>query len=198
MVLVNGHKTCYWCCQDASRKQKSRLSQREGAKHRDTLGMCRYECKSKLNISCRATIGSGKGTYLITIWLEHHKQHTPYYDVSLPPEAAEMIRENLDWTCPNDVVKQVQMAYPTVSASQIYKAWTTMSETLWKRSQEQLPSVRALLGDFKGEVDTLSLPEIEGVEQIAWVMKKVVAPLQNMIVEVGIDATCKQILAIAN
>ena len=114
----------------------------------------------------------------------------------MPSEAIEMIRENLDWTCPNDVAKKVQMAYPAVSANQVYKAWTMMSETLWKRSQEQLPSVRALLSDFKGEVDTLSLPEMDGVEQIAWVMKKVILPLRDSIVEVGIDATCKQSSAI--
>ena len=160
--------------------------------------MCRYECKSKLNISCRTNVGGRNGTHLITIWLEHHKRHTSYYDVSLPSEAAEMIWDNLDWTCPNDIAKKVQMAYPTVSAGQIYNAWTTMSETLWKRSQEQLPSVKALLGDFKADVDTLSLPEMEGVVQVAWVMKKVVLPLRNKVVEVGIDATCKQSSAITN
>lgn len=71
-----------------------------------------------------------------------------------PSKAAEMIQDNLDWMCPNDITKKVQMAYPTVSTGQIYNAWTTMSETLWKRCQEQLPSVKALLGDFKAEVDT--------------------------------------------
>lgn len=39
---------------------------------------------------------------------------------------------------------------------------------------------------------------MEGVEQVAWVMKKVILPLQNKVVEVGINATCKQHLAITN
>ena len=39
-------------------------------------------------------------------------------------------------------------------------------------------------------MDTLSLPEMDGVEQIAWVMKKVILPLRDSIVKVGIDATC--------
>jgi hypothetical protein len=72
------------------------------------------------------------------------------------------------------------------------KAWATMSETLWKRSADQLLSVRALLSDLKGDVDILNLPEMESVEQIAWVMKKVIFPLKGKIVEIGIDATCKK------
>ena len=154
--------------------------------------MDRYECKSKLNISCRADSGSRENTYTITIWLEHHQRHIPYFDVSLPSEAADMIQENLEWTCPNDITKKVQLTYPAVTADQIYKAWTTMSETLWKRNAEQLPSVKALLGDLKGDVDILDLPEMESVEQIAWVMKNIVFLLRGKVVKIGIDATCKK------
>ena len=103
-----------------------------------------------------------------------------------------MIQENLEWICPCEIAKKVQIDYPAVSATQIYKAWSTMSKSLWKRDTEQLPSVNALLGDFKGEVGILNLLEMESVEQIAWVMKKIIFPLQGMIVEVGIDATCKE------
>ena len=66
-----------------------------------------------------------------------------------------------------------------------------MSETLWKRGREQLPSVKALLGELNSDVVVLDLPEIEGVDQVAWVMKKIMSPLQGKIVEIGIDATCK-------
>ncbi|KAH8985840.1 hypothetical protein EDB86DRAFT_2832929 [Lactarius hatsudake] len=177
--LQNGHKTRYWCCQDESRRQKSRPSQREGAKHWDTLGMCRYESSSE----------SREKTYTITISLEHHKRHIPYYDVSLPPDAAALIRDSLEWRCPSEIAKMVQSTYPTISTKQVHKAWTTMSETLWKKNIEPLPSVRALLSDLKDDVDILNLPEIEGVEQVAWVMKKIISPLQGKIVEVGIDAT---------
>ncbi|KAH8976424.1 hypothetical protein EDB86DRAFT_2840982 [Lactarius hatsudake] len=83
----------------------------------------------------------------------------------------------------------VQSTYPAISAKQVHKAWTTMSETLWKKNIEPLPSVRALLNDLKDDVDILNLPEMEGIEQVAWVMKKIISPLQGKIVEVGIDAT---------
>ena len=66
-----------------------------------------------------------------------------------------------------------------------------MSETLWKRDKEQLPSVKLLLGELEDDVAILDLPGMDGVEQIAWAMKKVVEPLRGKIVEIGMDATCK-------
>ncbi len=38
----------------------------------------------------------------------------------------------------------------------------------------------------------LDLLAMEGVEQVAWVMKKIALPLHGKIVEIGIDATCKR------
>jgi hypothetical protein len=189
--LKNGHKTRYWCCQDKDRKQKSRPSQRDGAKHRDTLGMHRYSCKSHLNISCQQKSTNGEDILTVTIWLKHDIKHTPYYDVSLPPEAAAIIREELEWTTPSEIAKKVQAAYPAVTANQVHKAWTTMSEILWKRDTEQLPSATALLNEYGSEVDVLNIPSAEGVEQIAWVIKKIVELLRGKIVEIGIDATCQ-------
>ncbi len=154
--------------------------------------MDRYDCQSKLNISCRANPGSKAKAYRVTIWLEHHLKHTPYYDVGMPSEAAALIRECLEWTCPNEITKRVQTTYPSITAQQIHTAWTTMSKTLWKRGIEQLPSVRVLLGEFEDEVAVLDLPAMEGVEQIAWVMKKIVSPLHGKVVKIGIDATCKR------
>ena len=190
--LETGHKTRYWCCQDQDRKQKSRPSQREGAIHRDTLGMHRYNCKSNLNISCRTNPRSKEKTYTITIWLEHHMRHTPYYDVSLPPEAAALIRDSIEYHCPNEVAKKVLLTHPSITAKQVHTAWTTMSETLWKRSNDQVASVKALLGELQNDAVILDLPRMEGVKQVAWVMKRVMVPLQGRIVEIGIDATCER------
>lgn len=190
-TLKTGHSIRYWCCQDESRKQQSRPSQKEGVTHRDTVGMHRYNCQSKLTITCR-TNSSEEETYMVTVLLEHHMKHTPYYDVSLLPEAATLIRENLEWFSPHEVSKKVMAIYPSITANQIHAAWTTMSETLWKRDKEQLPSVKLLLGELKDDVAILGLPGMDGVEQVAWVMKKVVEPLRGKIVEIGIDATCER------
>ena len=170
--------------------KKRQPSQKEGVIHRDTIGMHRYNCKSKLNIAYR-TNPSGEKTYTITISLEHHLKHTPYYDVSLHPDAAALIRENLDWFSPHEVSKKVLAIYPSITANQVHSAWTTMSETLWKHNGEQLPSVKQLLGELKDDIAVLGLPGIDGVEQVAWVMTKIVSQLQGKVVEIGIDATCK-------
>jgi len=152
--------------------------------------MHRYECKSKLNISCRRIVSHGNDTRTVTIWLEHHKQHTPYYDVSLPPEAAAMIREELEWTSPREMAK-VLTIFPTASRQQVHKAWTTMSETLWKRDAEKLSSVKLLLSECKDNVNLLDIPISKGVKQVAWVMRKIIACLRGNFVEIGLDSTCK-------
>ena len=154
--------------------------------------MHRFNCKSKLHISCCAD--QDEDTRVVTILLEHHIRHTPYYDVSLPPDASAMIRENLEWISPSEIAKKVQMTYPAITTNQVHTAWTTMSETLWKRDTQQLPSVRKLLGELQDDVDILTLPEIDGVEQVAWVMKRVLLPLRGQVAEVGIDATCKGVI----
>jgi hypothetical protein len=152
-----------------------------------------YDCKSKLIISYRTNQRSKEKTYKITVWLEHHMKHPPYYNVSLPPEATALIRENLEWFTPHEVAKKVLQIYPSITANQVHTAWTTMSETLWKRSRDQLPSIKALLAELGSDVALLDLPGMEGVEQVAWAMKGVLLPLQGKIVEIGIDATCERL-----
>jgi len=104
-----------------------------------------------------------------------------------------MIWENLEWTCPSEIAKKVQMTHLSVTASQIYRAWMTMSEILWKRDLDQLTSVRTLLSEFDDDVDILRLLAIEGTIQVVWVMKDIVGLLQGKIIKVGIDATCKHV-----
>lgn len=187
-LLVSGHKTRYWCSQDSTRKQKARPSPKEGAKHRDTLGMHRYNCRSCLRVSCREV--DDPSSRQITIYLQHHEAHTPYYDVAMPPEAAIIIRENLEWTTPNAMVPKIQALFPAVTATQIHSAWTIMSEILWKRDDLQLPSAEILLREYSDEVNVFDLPKVDGMEQLAWGMKKVSDRLRGKVVEVGIDATC--------
>ena len=105
-----------------------------------------------------------------------------------------MIRENLEWISPSEIAKKVQTTYPAITTNQVHMAWTRMSETLWKRDTQQLPSVQKLLGELQDDVDVLKLPEIDGVEQVAWVMKRVLLPLRGQVAEIGIDATCEGVI----
>lgn len=67
----------------------------------------------------------------------------------------------------------------------------TMSKTLWKRDTEQILSARVLLTEYKDDVDILTIPAVDRVEQVVWVMKKVMDPLRGKIIKIGINATCK-------
>jgi hypothetical protein len=111
----------------------------------------------------------------------------------MPPEAAALIRENLEWSSPSSLVGKIQSTFPAVSAVQVHSAWTTMSETLWKRDKMQLPSVKVLLTEYKNDVDVFEIPTEDGIEQVAWGMRKIAERLQGKVAEIGMDATCKSI-----
>ena len=68
----------------------------------------------------------------------------------------------------------------------------TMSETLWKQDNDQVASVKALLGELQDDMAILDLLWMEGVEQVGWVMRKVIEPLWGEIVKIGMDATCER------
>lgn len=67
-----------------------------------------------------------------------------------------------------------------------------MSETMWKRDKMQLPSAEALLKEFPEDVEVFDIEVADGVEQLAWGMKKILKGLRGKVVEIGIDATCKR------
>jgi hypothetical protein len=127
---------------------------------------------------------------VVRVKLRHSDDHVPYYDVEMPPEAATMIRENLEWSTPASLVPKIQAGYPNVTANQIHAAWTSMSETLWKRDQYQLPSAEMLLKEYPRDVDLFNVPAVDGVEQLCWGMKKIMCSLKGKVVEIGIDETC--------
>ncbi|KAJ7434395.1 hypothetical protein B0H11DRAFT_1757683 [Mycena galericulata] len=179
-----GHKTRLYCCQDSGRKHKSRPSQREGAVHRDTLGMERFDCKSCLRVACIS--GDVAQEKKLRIYLRHDDPHVAYYDVALPPGSAAIIREGLHWRTPNQLVPEVQAQFPSVTSNQVHFAWTKMSEILWKRDEKQLPSAQILLNELGDDVDVLDVHPAEGVEQLCWAMKKIITPLRGKIVEIAL------------
>jgi len=108
----------------------------------------------------------------------------------MPPEASALVSENIEWSTPSSMVAKIQALYPTVTTGQVHSAWTSMSETLWKRDQMQLPSAKLLLKAYSNDVDVFDTPTVEGVEQLAWGMKKIMERLHGKVAEIGIDATC--------
>jgi len=151
--------------------------------------MKRYPCRSRLIISCRET---KDGLTKVAVHLDHHAKHVHYVDVSMPPGALDIVRENVEWLTPVAMVAKVQAAFPDVTAGQIHTAWMQMSQQYWRRDDLQLPSAEKLLADFGDDVDVFNPQEVpDGVEILCWGMKKIAEPLKGRCVEVGLDATCK-------
>ncbi|OBZ78537.1 hypothetical protein A0H81_00404 [Grifola frondosa] len=186
--LKTGHKIRLWCSQDEAHRKAYRTNRNSGPMHRDNPGMHRFCCNSKLLVTCK-TAASAENQLLVSIYIKHEMAHVPYYDVALPPDAAQVIRDNIGWATPNELVRQIQATHPNVTAKQIHAAWTKMSETLWKRDPEQLLSARTLLEEFKDDVDVFEVKTQDGVEQICWGMKRINMQLRGKIVEIGLDAT---------
>ncbi|KAF8524136.1 hypothetical protein BU17DRAFT_85239 [Hysterangium stoloniferum] len=185
--LKCGHRTCFWCSQDEAHK-KWKSSTDPNIKNRENPGMKQFPCHSKLGISCCNV--DGDGSMLITVQLEHHHQHINYVDVSMPLEALQMIRDNLEWLTPTAMVTKIQAAFHNVTRLQIHTAWSKMSEVFWHRDKEQLLSARKLLREFGEEVDVFDIVEVpDGVEMLCWGMKKIIKPLDGKVVEIGVDAT---------
>ncbi|KAJ6624059.1 hypothetical protein B0H10DRAFT_2213107 [Mycena sp. CBHHK59/15] len=165
--LKSGHRTRFWCSQDAAHKKKSKVSQNPDIRNRDNVGMKRYSCQSKLSISCQRKKDSEELT--VNVKLQHAGKHISYVDVSMPPAALDMIRDNVEWLTPVAMVSKVQAVFPDVTAAQIYRAWTEMSEIYWRREDAQLPSATKLLEEHGDDVDLFKPEGVpEGVEMLCW------------------------------
>ncbi|KAF8463757.1 hypothetical protein DFH94DRAFT_608848, partial [Russula ochroleuca] len=143
---------------------------------------------SGLSITCHPSTNL-PNQQTVSVQFHHHKKHKPYYNIALPPKAVAIIRENLDWSTPNSLTPRIQDLYPTVTGKQVHRAWTDMSETLWKRDPLQLPSATMLLRELDDDIDVFAMNKVEGVEQLCWGMKRIGAHLKGKIIEIGIDAT---------
>ncbi|KAJ6631995.1 hypothetical protein B0H10DRAFT_1937725 [Mycena sp. CBHHK59/15] len=128
--LKSGHQTCFWCIQDELRKKKSKSSQNPDVRNCNNVGMKRYPHRSRLLIN-RRTGEDTDGELAVTMKLKHMGKHISYVNVLMPQEALDMICENVEWLMPVEMVSKVQAAFPNISAAQIHRAWTEMSEIFW-------------------------------------------------------------------
>ena len=132
------------------------------------LGMERFDCQSKLLISCK---WASDNKHVIIMRFQHLVKHKPYYNVMMSPEAMEMIWENLEWCTPSSLVPKIQSLFPSVTAYQIHTTWTNMSKTLWKWDAEH-----------PDEVDVLNVTIKERVVQLCWAQKHILSSLKGKIV----------------
>lgn len=123
--------------------------------------------------------------------LNHGVRHLHYFNVDLPDGAAEIIRHSIEHSLPSQLVPEVQATYPKVSAKQVHRAWSTMSQIMWRRAENQLESAQKLMEEFGDDVKVLNVTVSEGVEILAISFPKINAALKDKVVEIGLDATCK-------
>jgi hypothetical protein len=127
----------------------------------------------------------------VTVRLNHGVQHLHYFNVDLPEGAAEIIRHSVEHSLPSQLVDEVQSTYPNVSAKQVHRAWSTMSQIMWRRADNQLESAQKLMEEFGDDVKVLNVTAPDSVEILAISFPKINAALKDKIVEVGLDATCE-------
>ncbi|KZT57507.1 hypothetical protein CALCODRAFT_434063, partial [Calocera cornea HHB12733] len=181
-------RTRYWCSQDSHAAKHPKPEVDEERKPRDHIGMDRFDCQSHLVIVIKQHT-----THTVQIYFQHCQMHLPYYDVRLPEDVAEYMRTNLSLG-PSAIYMSIQRQHlgPDVTRKQVHSAWTRMSETIWRRSQNEIHSGQQLL-DESDEVDhfkDLVIPS--GVTMVAWAYTKLITSIgpQN-IYEISLDATCE-------
>ena len=103
-----------------------------------------------------------------------------------------MIQEQAEWLTPAAMASKIQLVYPQVTTKQIHAAWREISQAYWRRDDAQLPSAKKLLAEFGNDTDIFDPGDLpEGVEMLAWGMKRIAGPLRGKIFEIGMDATCE-------
>jgi hypothetical protein len=155
---------------------------------RDTLGLTRYPCRSRLNVTSR-TIGTEQS---IKIHLVHRTKHPRYVSNECPEEVLDFIDEHRYLT-PSDITKAVREKYPKLAFTnkQVITAWNTANSALWKREGGQIESSRTLIGEFS-VADHLELADVpEGVQALAFGIRPIGEMLKDKVVEIAMDATCK-------
>jgi hypothetical protein len=145
----------------------------------------RYACRSQLSVR----VSHAYAHISVRLEVRHEAKHPPYFDITMPPKAHAMILQNL-WTTPSVIATEVQRRFPDVTTSQIYHAWKTASEGLWKKKEDQMLSAIELLKEYDEDVDVFAIDAIEGVTALAWGLKSVATCITD-VVEVAMDATCK-------
>ncbi|KAF7329636.1 SWIM-type domain-containing protein [Mycena kentingensis (nom. inval.)] len=170
----------FWCSQDAQRKRAPLPSTKPDAKPRETPGMDRFPCRSRLAISCHRG-GKDHGPYTLSVTFKHALRHIVYRDTSMPAAAIAFIRDAPESLSPSALADQVAARFDGVSRAQ---------QAHYKRDDDPLKSAALLLKEMSDLVDVFEPVGVpDGVVILAWGMKKIAGPLREHLSEVAMDAT---------
>lgn len=151
--------------------------------------MDRFECNGQLNIRIKPSEDGRHPHTLVHVTLKHERKHVGYYDVSMPPEAVDMIRNFLS-VSPTEIAAKVTSAHPHLVPKQVYRFWTKLSVELWQHDADPSKSIEILL-DQHPDTDLWHLVVPEGVTAVAWGMKAIAERIAGSVVEIAVDATCQ-------
>ncbi|KIJ28041.1 hypothetical protein M422DRAFT_83734, partial [Sphaerobolus stellatus SS14] len=163
--LVDGTLLRFHYCQNQEHKKDSRKSMKPGVKHRDNEGMDRFRS--------------------IFVLVEHHHPRVKYFQVDLLREALEKIHNNI-WAVPCALAAKIRKDFTYVTSQQVYLTWVTLSETLWKRVEDQLESATTLLREMYEDADILQVETVAGVTALGWGLKQISKSLEGKIVAIAI------------
>lgn len=185
-----GFYTKWYCCQDTDHRQAPKKACEEGAKNRDKMPRCTFECQSEMFIRVARLNGDEREVHVI---LEHNIHHPAYYDASIPLEALQIIKDQLD--CKPSAITAVvkrNLKWKHVQPYQVRHIWKQFNQDQWRKDDDQLKSARILLTQHANTVDAFELEEMEGVVLLAFGLKWVAKQLKDLdIVEVGLDVMCE-------
>ena len=116
--MVGCHKRLI-CYQDSTHNQKSQVGMIPGAKTRNTIGMDRFPCNSKLDVIVISRIkpgGSGPPRQSVAIFLHHAIQHKTYKNVNMPEADFEYIRKYVFSSHPLSLPKSRSVGHSSLAS----------------------------------------------------------------------------------
>jgi hypothetical protein len=189
LLSSNKHRFRYSCAQMIQSKKPRKHA--DPSKHRDTLGMPRFDCAGLLKM----TIDTTKMEIIFEL---NHNDHEHYTDVRVPDEVREYVRANLRRT-PRQLWEDLgARAEETgnLTQKQVHHWWREYSKNAWKRDNDQVQSAMMLINEYNNNVTEMFYVTENGITAIAFGVKDFIDKVGRKAVEVGIDATCKLTISI--
>jgi hypothetical protein len=148
--LVTGHKEFLVCSQAAEHKDPPHYSTKPKAKTRRTPGMPRFTCDGKCTVAC--TQSSNTGIITFRLFLRHKEPHLDYCDISMPDAAKDFIQEHTQFARPSELHPHVIKleGCQHITEKQVYNAWSTASEQIWKLDPHPIKSVQVCTPSLEG------------------------------------------------
>ncbi|KAK1233880.1 hypothetical protein PQX77_002933 [Marasmius sp. AFHP31] len=130
----------YHCCQIQTRQHKPIKKNGPGVKNNNKGQMAAFECKGWLHITVFEDVEEAH------INFRHKDQHVHYYHIDIPEDVKKYVADNVAmhpeqlWTAILEKFGQ-----PRFSRSLLYAFWSSLSNSDWRRDDDELKSAKILI-----------------------------------------------------